>query len=60
MGGPGGRLADAPLLHDGWVLCVAFSPDGKTLATGCDDGGARLWSRGRWAAFWRPSGTAAL
>ena len=33
-----------PLSHNDWVRSVAFSPDGKTLATGCDDDGARLWS----------------
>jgi WD40 repeat protein len=26
-----------------WVLAVAFSPDGKTLATGIDDGTVDLW-----------------
>src|SRR5262249_5853050 len=41
---PSGRSLMAPLLHDGWVRSVAFSPDGKTLATGCDDGAARLWN----------------
>jgi WD40 repeat protein len=29
--------------HSGQVYSVAFSPDGKTLATGDDSGAARLW-----------------
>lgn len=33
----------ATLRHDSLVLAVAFSPDGKTVLTGSDDGSARLW-----------------
>ena len=29
--------------HKGWVFAAAFSPDGKTLTTGGDDGTLRLW-----------------
>jgi WD40 repeat protein len=32
-----------PLLHDGPVFAVAFSPDGKTVLTGSADNTARLW-----------------
>ncbi len=31
------------LPHPDKVLCLAVSPDGKTLLTGCADGNARLW-----------------
>ena len=29
--------------HEHWVAAIAFSPDGKTLATGANDGYLRLW-----------------
>jgi len=29
--------------HSRWVISVAFSPVGKTLASGCDDGVINIW-----------------
>ncbi len=60
----GARAAPAPLgtpwewqAHRGAVRAVAFSPDGKRLATGGADGALRLWdtaSRKELARFWPP------
>ena len=29
--------------HRNWVYPLAFAPDGRTLASGCNDGKVRLW-----------------
>ncbi|KXZ47607.1 hypothetical protein GPECTOR_34g766 [Gonium pectorale] len=38
-----GQCLATLLGHNGWIRCVAFSPDGSQLATGADDRSARLW-----------------
>ena len=40
---PPAKPIGPPLHHPGTVLAVAFSPDGKTVLTGCSDRTARLW-----------------
>jgi len=39
----GTELARFPVLHTGWVRCVAISPDGRTVATGANDNRLILW-----------------
>src|SRR5262249_60798688 len=40
---PGARPTGAPLRHPGPVRSVAFSPDGRTVLTGSNDGAAQIW-----------------
>lgn len=44
---PAVELADA---HDGGVGCLAFSPDGRFLVTGGEDGHVRWWELDGWRA----------
>src|SRR5207248_2110258 len=44
----------AVLQHDGVVRAVAFSPDGRTIVTGSNDGTARLWVVGTSRAAGEP------
>jgi WD40 repeat protein/serine/threonine protein kinase len=64
------KLIGQPLPHGQEVLCVAFSPDGSTLATGCDDTYLRFWdvktqkmigepikhAKGVWTVSYSPDG----
>ena len=55
----GTRWSSANLRHPAAVEVIAFSPDGRWLATGCRDGGMRLWSvdDGVWTgAGWHHTG----
>jgi WD40 repeat protein len=38
-----GKELAAAVPHADWVLCVAFSADGKSLASGDADNTARVW-----------------
>jgi hypothetical protein len=38
-----GESLGPSLRHRGWVYHVAFSADGRRLATACHDGAARVW-----------------
>ena len=40
----GEKLLNQPLEHNGWVMSMAFSPDGRTLATGCNDSKVSIWN----------------
>jgi WD40 repeat protein len=40
---PTGKAVGRPLVHPGHVRTAVFSPDSRTILTGCDDRTARLW-----------------
>ncbi len=37
------HLGRMDLPHPGWVHAVAYSPDGKKIASACEDGSAKIW-----------------
>jgi eukaryotic-like serine/threonine-protein kinase len=49
-----GRRLIGPLQHDGAILTIDFSPDGKMLVTGANDGTARVWRAADGAAVGEP------
>jgi WD40 repeat protein/serine/threonine protein kinase len=50
------KLLERTLLHGGAVHAVAFSPDGRRLATASADGTARLWDVAKGARLAAPLG----
>jgi WD40 repeat protein/serine/threonine protein kinase len=38
-----GHGSPSPLQHTGPVICVAYSPDGRTITVGCQDGTVKVW-----------------
>ena len=52
-----GRQIGGPFRHAQDVVPLAFSPDGKTVATGCCDNAARLWNVDKGEPIGRPMTT---
>jgi WD40 repeat protein len=41
--------AEKQSAHSDYVRSVAFSPDGKTIVSGADNGTIKVWDAGAWA-----------
>ena len=47
-----GRQLGPPLKHQSGVATTKFSPDERTVLSGCNDGTARLWDVAEWPDEW--------
>jgi WD40 repeat protein len=47
------RLGSTRFRHVGWITAIAYSPDGRELATGCIDGHLRMWDVATGRLSWK-------
>jgi tetratricopeptide (TPR) repeat protein len=52
-----GRQLGPPLKHQAGVATAEFSPDGRTVLCGCNDGTAQLWDVAEWPDEWASDAT---